>query len=609
LPGAAALAGIVAEPMRAFSLPVHTHSNAAIGFTPAGLSPSQVAEAYGFDQVSGGATSGGAGQTIAIVDAYDDPNISQDLATFDQQYGLAAPPSFTKNYAAGVRPQTDAGWSQEIALDVEWAHAMAPKANIVLVEAASANLNDLLSAVNTARNLTSVSVVSMSWGTQEFQQETSYDSYFTTPAGHIGITFVGASGDSGAPGIWPALSPNALAVGGTTLHVTSAGYGSETGWANSGGGVSNYENEPSYQTAVQSYGARSTPDVAFNADPNSGFAVYDSVTGAGSTGWMVVGGTSAGAPQWSALIAIADQARVAAGKATLDQAQNAIYGLPSSDFHEITSGNNGYQATPGYNLVTGLGSPIANLLVQDLVTPPTTTGGGVATGGGTRNGGGTGTGGTGNGSNPYDPFGSSPYGGYDPWGGIFGGYDPWSWFFGGGFGGLGFGGYSFGGYGLYTGYDFTWGGAWSSVSYNPWAGGDSGGGFSGYLTVGRNDMVAGGGSAAATSAAVGNGGQANCGSLTNAAVQGGALATTGADGAVPGTIDSSSVGAPVGDAEFAGATSGSPAMVAPNSPTSGVPGNGVSSMVARGAPLAVESTSIGQRSVDAAFGEWDEPLA
>ncbi|HQU47072.1 MAG TPA: hypothetical protein PK867_29985, partial [Pirellulales bacterium] len=351
--------------------------NAGASNNPTGLTPQQVSQAYGFNQITLGSGSSqaagdGSGETIAIVDAYDDPRIQQDLATFDQKFGLAAPPSFTEQFVGGRRPQGNSGWSQEISLDVEWAHAMAPGAGLVLVEAQSANLNALLSAVDLARNLPTVSVISMSWGSNEFTSETSYDSHFTTPSGHIGITFVASSGDSGAPGVWPALSPNVLAVGGTTLNLNSNGsYGSETGWSNGGGGVSQFESEPTYQQSAQSYGARSSPDVAYDANPNTGFSVYDSYSG---NNWFTVGGTSAGAPQWSALIAIADQGRASAG--TLANAQADLYNLPATDFHDITSGNNGYPAGQGYDLVTGLGSPIANLVVDGLAgtTPPPSSG-------------------------------------------------------------------------------------------------------------------------------------------------------------------------------------------------------------------------------------------
>ena len=168
---------------------------------------------------------------------------------FDKQFGLAAA-NFTKVELTtnGQKPTTNSDWATETSLDVEWAHAIAPGANILLVEATNSSLSSLLAAVNYARNQAGVSVVSMSWGASEFSGETSYDSYFTTPAGHAPVAFVASSGDNGAGAIWPAVSSNVLGVGGTTLHVSSSGaYGSETAWSGSGGGYSTQESEPSYQ--------------------------------------------------------------------------------------------------------------------------------------------------------------------------------------------------------------------------------------------------------------------------------------------------------------------------------------------------------------------------
>jgi hypothetical protein len=357
------------------------------GGNPAGLSPAQVRQAYGFNKItfSNGTVAGtGAGETIAIVDAYDDPSIANDLAVFDQQYGLAAA-NFTK---VGINangqgsttsfPSADSGWAGEIELDVEWAHAIAPGAKILLVEANSSSLTDLLNAVNYARNYTGVVAVSMSWGASEFSGESSYDSYFTTPSGHVGVTFFGSSGDSGSPAIWPALSTHVVAVGGTTLSSDSSGnYLGESGWNGSGGSRSTYLSQPSYQsglvihngsTTISANGKRTGPDVSYDADPNTGFAVYGSY---GWGGWAEVGGTSDAAPQWAALMAITDQGRSLAGKAALDGYTGtlpALYKLSSSDFHDVTTGSNGgYSAGPGYDLVTGRGTPIANLVVRDLV--------------------------------------------------------------------------------------------------------------------------------------------------------------------------------------------------------------------------------------------------
>jgi len=370
--------------------------------------PAQILTAYGINQIafSNGAIKGdGSGQTIAIVDAYYDPTIQSDLATFSSKYGL--PQLDGKNGDATFtqidlsnRTLSPAGndWTVETALDVEWAHAVAPKAKIVLVEAASDLQNastgeptDLLNAVKTAATYPGVGVVSMSWGIGEVPKETNWDSYFSTP----GVTFVAASGDSGAGTIWPAVSPNVVSVGGTTLNLTKSNtIASETGWGyglwssyfgGSGGGFSQYESLPSYQASAgisklyTQFGVRLSPDVAYVADPNTGLYVYDGVDG----GWGVVGGTSAGAPQWAALIAIADQGRALAKQAPLSSTQtlNALYSN-QADFHDITRGSTGayyivnssgnivgeipVTAGKGYDLVTGLGTPIANLLVPAL---------------------------------------------------------------------------------------------------------------------------------------------------------------------------------------------------------------------------------------------------
>jgi hypothetical protein len=312
-----------------------------------GLTPAQLTSAYGLNAVtftlSSGATvkGDGSGETIALIEAYHDPSLPSDLKTFDQTYGLPNP-KLTVIDQAGT--QTNSGWETEESLDVEWAHAIAPGANILVVEAKSQSLQDLLNAVNTARNTAGVVVVSMSWGFPEVPNETSYDAYFTTPAGHEGVTFVAASGDSGVVE-YPSASPNVLAVGGTTLTLTSSGsYGSETAWYDSGGGYSQYEPEPSYQLSVQTTGQRSTPDVAFDANPDTGVNVYGpsaSTFGSGSSSsWQVVGGTSVGAPAWAAIIAIADQGRALAGKGSLNgptQTLPTLYSLPASDFHTVSA--------------------------------------------------------------------------------------------------------------------------------------------------------------------------------------------------------------------------------------------------------------------------------
>jgi subtilase family serine protease len=403
--------------------------------TPAALSPAQVQHAYGFDQVAAvkGTKLTGAGETIAIVDAYNDPYIQSDLATFDRQWGLAAPPSFkvvSQTGSTAALPPTDSGWSGEIALDVEWAHAIAPGANLLLVEANSSSTNDLLQAVNYARNQAGVVAVSMSWGGNEFYGETSYNSYFTTPAGHTGVAFVASSGDSGAGAIWPAVSTNVLAVGGTSLNLSSGNYGSESAWSGSGGGPSYFFSKPSYQTANTS-SSRGSPDVAYDANPNTGYYVYNTFDG----GWEQIGGTSAGAPQWAALVALADQGRALQGHGSLDsgtQLLPAIYSMPASNFHDVTTGSTGYAAKAGYDFATGRGSPVAQSVISSFVgygyTSTTNTGTtgttGTTTTGTTSTGGtsGSGTSGSGSSGSGGSSSGSGWWGWWWGWG--------WGWSFG-----------------------------------------------------------------------------------------------------------------------------------------------------------------------------------
>ncbi len=340
-----------------------------------GVTPFQLEHAYGFDSfnfVANGKTvkPDGTGQTIAIVDAYHDPYLSSDLHNFDRSYGLPDP-SLTV-YGFSGTPSND-GWAEEEVLDVEYAHAIAPGAKIVVIEAK--NPSDLFNEVNFAKNLPGVSVVSMSFGSSEFSGQKGQDSLFTTPAGHTGVTFLAATGDAGAySGVsYPSSSPNVVAVGGTTLNVASNGtYLSESAWSGSGGGYSRYEAEPSYQRSVQSSGLRTTPDVSLDADPNTGATLYYTTPSTGRGGFTIVGGTSASTPEFAGLVAIADQGRALIGKNPLDGATQTLpqlYASPSSDFHDITTGSNGYRATVGYDLATGRGTPNALPLIVDLTRP------------------------------------------------------------------------------------------------------------------------------------------------------------------------------------------------------------------------------------------------
>lgn len=327
-------------------------------------SPAQIKKAYGIDQLS----KTGAGQTIALIEAYGSPTITSDLNTFDQQFGL---PSANIEVAyPGGKPKKDEGWALEIALDVEWAHALAPSAKIMVVAAKSASITNLLAAEDYATSH-GATVVSNSWGGSEFSTESSYNSHFN----HTGITYLASSGDNGSGSSWPASSPNVVAVGGTTLNLTSAGqYGSESAWSGSGGATSTYESRPSYQSGWTSIvGAkRGIPDVSFDADPNTGVYVYSSTKDNGQTGWFQVGGTSFSAPAWGALIALANEGRTQ----SLSSAQvlSTVYNTAgttgssgyTANYHDIQTGSNGYAAAAGYDLVTGIGSPIADKIVPAL---------------------------------------------------------------------------------------------------------------------------------------------------------------------------------------------------------------------------------------------------
>ena len=319
-----------AEPTAILDYPQGT-SEPADSAGPVGYKPAQILQAYGINQIefNGGIVGNGAGQTIAIVDAYDTPNILTELQAFDSQFGIPNPPTFTRVAQDGSTnyPPVDPrgpgtnNWELETALDVEWSHALAPSANILLVEAENNGTALENVAVPYAASQPGVSVVSMSFGAGEFPSEQNNDTDFTTPTGHTGVTFVASTGDGGSPGEYPAYSPNVLAVGGTTLTLNSQNnISSETGWSGSGGGISTMEPQPSYQTGVvtQSTTERAIPDVSFDANPGTGVAVYDSYNGGTSTPWEEVGGTSVAAPCWSALIAIANQGRNVAGLPNLD---------------------------------------------------------------------------------------------------------------------------------------------------------------------------------------------------------------------------------------------------------------------------------------------------
>jgi subtilase family serine protease len=324
--------------------PIHELGGASK--TPQGMRPQEIKTIYRLP------ASGGHG-TIVIVGAYNDATIEADLGAFSKTFNLpactAANGCFTK-HPMSTAIASNSGWAMETSLDVEWAHAIAPQAKILLVEATTPSGANLLKAVDYAASVKDAAAISMSWGGGEFPEEVSLDSHFVSVS-HA--PFFASSGDNGAGASWPASSPNVIGVGGTSISMSGTAFKSEAAWSGSGGGVSAYEKEPAFQTGYsipKAGGMRAIPDVAYDADPASGFPIY--VKGA----WHTVGGTSAGAPQWAAIAALGGgitNAQLYADKST---GENAKY------FRDITSGSNGScgyfcTARAHYDYVTGLGSP------------------------------------------------------------------------------------------------------------------------------------------------------------------------------------------------------------------------------------------------------------
>ncbi len=344
--GLAALAPAASAAGERYAHP-YTRPQPNASSSPTGLSPATIKSAYGFATSS----TAGAGKTIAIVDAYDDPKIETDLAVFSNQFGLPACTRangcFSKvNQTGGTKyPKSNAGWALEIALDVEWAHAIAPGAKILLVEATTNSFTNLLAAEDWAK--THAQYVSNSWGSGEFSGEAANDGHFS----QSGVSFFVSSGDAGTPAEYPSSAPNVISVGGTTLHFSGGTFQSETGWSSGGGGCSQYETATAAQSGFAGYpqvgcgGRRSTPDVSLDADPASGVSVYDTVRLQGQSGWFTVGGTSASSPMWAG--------RAADAGVVVDSAY--VYGS-AIRYRDITSGNNGAPCQVGFDLCSGRGS-------------------------------------------------------------------------------------------------------------------------------------------------------------------------------------------------------------------------------------------------------------
>jgi subtilase family serine protease len=361
--------------------------------------PGLLRRAYDFPSAS---TLNGAGQTILIFDAYGSSSIQQDLAIFDGVFGLPAPPSFQILCPIGCSNTQQAGkhlpgnWAVETSLDVEYAHAMAPGANIVLALSPSSSGNTLNSVEAAVLPKYPGAIVSQSFGVPEAlihnnnaQINQAHQNYVVAQS--LGDTVLASTGDFGATnGVasftnagYPASDPLVTAVGGTQGHPYPNGlltsgltYGAEEAWnepafgAAGGGAVSELFAPPSFQSGL-GFSGRAIPDVSYNAALNGGVLVIQTI--GGQTFIELVGGTSAGSPQWASIIALADQARGLGGKGGLGYATPALYGLGgTSALHDIVFGNNaltgaaGFSAGPGYDLATGLGTPDVTNVINAL---------------------------------------------------------------------------------------------------------------------------------------------------------------------------------------------------------------------------------------------------
>ncbi len=364
--------------------------------TPASLAcVYQVGPTYaGCNPATGGTrhASGGFG-AIVIVDAYDNPNIASDLAYFSSYYGLPAA-KFRKIYAntswgnqngmtasCSGTPPGDTGWGLEESLDVQWAHAMAPNAWIILVEACSNYNSDLFFAEqiggHEAENYGGGDVTN-SWGGGEFGGEVGpVDNVFYRYHWQQ-VSYFASAGDSGWGAQYPSSSPWVVSAGGTTINRDVSGnFLNESCWSGSGGGVSQYEmwQNPvniangmgpwtNFQYPLFGQTQRQTPDIAFDADPASGAYVYDTY---GYGGWLVVGGTSLSSP---ALAGIVNSANNRSGQAPygggyyINEENNLIYAAYQAHigykyYYDVTTGSNGsgHNAGPGYDQCTGVGTP------------------------------------------------------------------------------------------------------------------------------------------------------------------------------------------------------------------------------------------------------------
>lgn len=338
------------------------------------LGPTQFHTAYQLPCQPGGGVQSGCSTPsqfgpamIAIIDAFHAPTLENDLTVYSNYFGI---PVCTKangcltvvdqNGGQNLPTQVNSGWAMETSLDVEVAHAICQTCKILLVEVSSNSFLNMGVGVNTAARL-GAAAISNSYGGAEWSGEKSYDSYYN----HPGIAVTASSGDNGYGAEYPATSPNVVGVGGTTLQLyTDFSYASESVWSGTGSGCNRYETASPWQTSLPNWNQtacltrRAISDVAADADPNTGAAVYDSTAYGGRTGWWQVGGTSLSSPIIAAAFALAG------GVAPNTQAPSILYANSTlANFHDITTGSNGLcstimcKAVSGFDGPTGLGTP------------------------------------------------------------------------------------------------------------------------------------------------------------------------------------------------------------------------------------------------------------
>ncbi len=361
--------------------------------TPLGYTVPQIRTAYNFDALASNID--GNGQAIAVVIAYNVPNAAADLQTFSDYYGLANP-DFEVVYTSGTAPiddpNGDNGWATEANLDLQWSHAIAPRAKLYLVLADSNNFGDINAAIDkaaaTVTNNFGGGVVNMSLGAYTEAGYNFTEAIFANPA-YRNVSFVAASGDQGAVISYPGTSPNVLSVGGTALFLDGAGNRTapEAAWQNASAGYSGVFDTPAYQLDLTVNGGpglpfRVMPDVSYNSAPATAVSIYTSFAAVDEngdnipdSGWVSVGGTSAAAPQWSGIAALANQVRNDNSLGFLGAgltAKTYALGTINQDqyYYDTQVGGVGfpilYDASPGYDVATGWGTPKADQIVAGL---------------------------------------------------------------------------------------------------------------------------------------------------------------------------------------------------------------------------------------------------